>query len=121
MGRGVAVTELFVSTAIVGDECVLTLSGEIDISCAEQIGDLGVGTLESHGIRVLALDLSAVTFIDSTGLAALVRMYHAAAAHGKLLSVRNPSEAVCKLLSLSALDTVLRVESARDSQLDLRG
>jgi anti-sigma B factor antagonist len=106
------VAELCVTTVIVGDECVLTLAGEIDISCAEQIGDLAVGTLESHCIRLLALDMSAVTFVDSSGMGALVRMFQEAKAQGKGLSVRNPSEPVLKLLRLSALDTVLQLETA---------
>jgi anti-anti-sigma factor len=108
---GFAVAELRVTTAIVGDECVLTITGDIDTACADEIGDLGVGTLGSHCIRSLIVDMSRVTFIDSSGMGALVRMYHEAKGHGKRLTLRNPSEAVAKVLSLSALDTVLRIET----------
>jgi anti-sigma B factor antagonist len=108
------VAELCVTTAIVGDEYVLSLSGDIDLSCSETIADLGIGTLESHVIRVLVLDMSAVTFIDSTGLAALVRMHNAASAQDKRLSVRNPSPSVWKVLRLCALDTVLTIDVPRD-------
>jgi anti-sigma B factor antagonist len=111
---GVAVAELGVTTAINGDECVLAIAGEIDTACAGEIGDLGVGTLGSHCIRSLVIDMSAVTFMDSSGMGALVRMYQVAKTEGKLLSLRNPSEAVEKVLSLCALDTVLRIESVAD-------
>jgi anti-anti-sigma factor len=109
-------TELRVTTAVAGDQYVLTLSGEIDLGCAEQVGDLGVGSLESHGIRSLVLDMSAVTFIDSTGLTALVRMHQTAAAQSKRLSLRNPSPAVLKPLRLCALDTLLTIETSAPSQ-----
>ena len=101
-----------VTSAIVGDECVLTLTGEIDFRYSERLGDLGVATLESHHIRLLVLDMSAVTFIDSSGLGALVRAHHAASAHAKVLSLRNPSDAVLKVLRLCALDTLLRIENS---------
>lgn len=105
-------TDWCVSTAIVGVECVLKLTGEIDIGCSDQIGDLAIGMLESHSISLLAVDLSAVTFIDSTGLGALVRMHQAAGALGKLLSLRNPSPRVSRVLRLCALDTVLPIETS---------
>src|SRR5262249_20022866 len=107
--REVATADLSVTTAIVGNECVLEITGDIDMRSADDIGDLGIGTLESHAIRLLVLDMSAVTFIDSTGLGALVRMRQEAAAQGKPLLLRNPSEAVLKVLSLSALGTVLQI------------
>ena len=110
----VTVTELCVATDIVGDKCVLTLIGEIDMNCSEKIGDLGVGTLESHTIRRLTVDMSAVTFIDSTGLGALVRFNKAATEQGKSWSIRDPSEAVLKLLKLVALDKALPIESSGD-------
>jgi anti-anti-sigma factor len=113
-----AVTELRVATAIVGEECILMLTGDIDMSCSEEIGDLGVGTLESHRIRRLVVDLSEVTFMDSTGLNALVRMNRAASAQGKLLSLRYPPERVRKTLSITALDTVLRIEASGAPRLD---
>jgi anti-anti-sigma regulatory factor len=47
---------------------VLELTGEIDTSCAGEIGGRGVGTLESHRIEWLVLDMSGVTFVDSSGM-----------------------------------------------------
>lgn len=110
-------TELSVTTHIVGDECVLTLTGEVDMLRADKLGDLGVGTLESRNIRRLAVDLSAVTFIDSMGLGALVLMHQAASARGKYLFLRNPSDAVRKVLKLAGLDTALPIETSGEPQL----
>lgn len=114
-------TELSVTTRIVGDECVLALTGEIDMLRADKLGDLGVGTLQSHNIRRLTVDLAAVTFIDSTGLGALVRMHQAASVQDKHFSLRNPSDAVRKLLSLSGLDALLPIETSPDTELGSGG
>ena len=110
--------ELPATTATVADESVLKLADEIDFGCANTIGDLGVETLDSDGIRLLALDLAAVTFIDSSGLGALVRMHQAASAQGKRLALRNPPERVLKMLHRTTLDTVLQIETSGDA---LRG
>lgn len=107
-----AAMEMRVATKIVGDDCVLKLTGDFNLTCSDQIGDLGVETLESDRTHLLVLDLSAVTFIDSTGLGALVRMYNAAAARGKGFSLRNPSGRVWRALRLTALDTALPIETS---------
>ena len=90
---------------------MLKLANEIDFGCANKIGDLGVATLDSRDIRLLALDLAAVTFIDSSGLGAFVRMHQAASAQGKRLALRNPSEPVLKMLHRTTLDTVLQIDT----------
>ena len=57
----------------------------------------------------LIFDLSAVDFIDSTALASLVALSKWAAANGRKMEVRNPSNPVRIILELTALDRVLNV------------
>lgn len=111
-------TEPGITTAIDGAECVLTVVGEIDLTSAQKVTDLGVGALQTDAIRLLVVDLSAVTYIDSTELGALVRMRHEATIQGKLFSIRNPSAAVWTSLRITALDTVLPIEKPDETSDD---
>jgi anti-sigma B factor antagonist len=63
---------LAVSTARAGEVAVVTLSGEIDVRTVEQLREaLGLGTVQAPGPEIV-LDLSGVSFLGSSGLAALV-------------------------------------------------
>jgi anti-anti-sigma factor len=54
-----------------GDWVRLMLSGELDLAVAEQL-ESRLGELQGRGCRVV-LDLSRLRFIDSTGIALLIR------------------------------------------------
>ena len=78
------------------EACVLIVRGELEIANADAFADAGV-RLASSGQR-LVIDLTDVTFVDSTGLRALLRI-HAAA--GPCLALRRPSAPVRRLLNLT--------------------
>jgi anti-anti-sigma factor len=110
------VAELPISIAISGDECVLGLSGEVDLACADEIARLGIGTLETHWIQRLCVDLSAVTLLDMSGLRALVRIRDTAVVRHKRFWVRDPSDAALKPIELTGLDSVFVIERAPPAQ-----
>lgn len=89
------------------DELVI-VSGEVDAHTAP--------TLEAHLAaepvdRPIRLDLSAVTFMDSSGLRVLIDAHHRAAdGHGVVLV--RPSRPVVRLLEISGLTEHLSVEAA---------
>lgn len=57
----------------------------------------------------LELDLSGVSFIDSTGLATLVSMYKAARAQGGTFNITNVQDQVWVIFEVTQLHTVLPV------------
>ena len=59
------------------------------------------------------LDLSEVTWIDSAGLAALVRLLSAARQRGGDLIVERASEAVVRMMTLERLDTLFAVDQKK--------
>jgi anti-anti-sigma factor len=71
--------------------------------------------LDDHlqaGRRTLRLDMSAVTFLDSTALSALLEFHHRCLGlHGTLLLTRA-SDPVRRLFRLTRLDGVLLVDHA---------
>lgn len=76
-------------------EIRVRVSGEVDLRTA----DLLLGALSPAGDRRIALDLTEMTFIDSTGLSVLI----AARKAGAVIVLRNPPPQMQKLLSITGL------------------
>jgi len=91
----------------VGDG-VVKISGELDIRTCDQL-EHDAGDLADRGGR-LVLDLSELTFCDSTGLAGLVRLHKRAEAAGGTLVLRAPVPRVHHLLSLTGLTRLFPIE-----------
>ena len=87
---------------------VVKVVGELDIRTCEGL-ELVVGELIGGG-GTLVLDLSGLSFCDSTGLAALVRLHKRTTAAGGTLVLRAPVERVRNLLSLTGLVRLFVVE-----------
>jgi anti-anti-sigma factor len=88
----------------------LRVRGELDISTADQLRR-EVGPYLTTGSR-LVLDLSQVTFCDSTGLAVLVGFHKRLAAAGGGLELYAPAQRVLHLLTITGLNRVFRVRAA---------
>jgi anti-sigma B factor antagonist len=100
------VTILDVATADRGDGLVhVELSGELDLS--------SVGKLEEElgktSPNVLVVDLTALTFLDSTGLRCLVRADEKARGEGRRMVVVRGPEQIQKVFSITRLDERLEM------------
>ncbi|GAA0923968.1 STAS domain-containing protein [Virgisporangium aurantiacum] len=91
----------------VGDD-VVRISGELDIRTCERL-EHTAGELADLGRRVV-LDISELTFCDSTGLAVLVRLHKRAEAAGGTMVLRSPVPRVLNLLTLTGLTRLFHVE-----------
>jgi len=79
----------------------MVVTGFIDISNSRELVEAGLNALASGG--ALALDLSDVDFMDSTGIAALIELDKATRAHGQSLEVTATSDRVRRVLELTGL------------------
>lgn len=85
------------------------LGGELDLaSAAELVTRLDALAETSAG--TVTLDLTDVTFIDSTGLVAILAARQRIVEAGRQLKVRNPSRPVQRVLELSGAETVLDID-----------
>ena len=64
---------------------------------------------EASDAALLILDLSALDFIDSTGLEVMLRAARRAHDEGRRLIVQRPSRYVRRLLEMTAIDQTLDV------------
>ena len=88
---------------------ITVLSGEIDAETAPQVAaSLDECAPESQ----VRLDVSAVTFMDSSALRVLVAQHHRLEAAGGRLEIVQPSRPVTRLFEITSLNDVFPVSGA---------
>ena len=91
---------LSISTAADGDNTVISVGGEVDAASADTLRSAVFDVIEGGQSKVV-VDMSDVSFIDSSGLRVLIAGFKAAEAAGGSLSVGAPSDAVQRLLEIT--------------------
>jgi anti-sigma B factor antagonist len=87
-------------------QAVLALAGELDVASATDAHKRMLHLDLRRGGR-LVLDLSELTFMDSTGIRVILRAEQHARMHGAELVVVRPPGAVMRVLELVGLDEQL--------------
>src|ERR1700749_3346399 len=107
------VTELSVSVSVEncedGSRTVVRLVGEADVTTPALAEILAAETAKKP--RLLLVDISGLTFIDSAALNEIVQAHRKLRADGSGLALIGPTQAVARILQLSALDQVIPVRA----------
>ena len=96
-------TSAVFSTRVEADRLVLEVTGEIDLA---NVGDFEQALLDLIGRadgHPLVLDVSGLSYIDSTGIKTLMRAQERYD-HGSRIALHNPSAAVRRVLELMVPD-----------------
>jgi anti-sigma B factor antagonist len=91
-----------------GDDTVLRLAGDIDIHSAPEITEQ-LTRLQGEGNRAIVVDLSGVSFLDSSALGALVAAHRAQTEAGGTLKIAAPRAHVLKVFRITRLSEVIPV------------
>jgi anti-sigma B factor antagonist len=94
--------EFSIEHVATGDVDALVVRGEVDMVTAPSLVQAASPLM--HRQRAIVLDLDGVSFIDSSGLAALLMIQRTVAAAGSAMALANPSTQLLRLLSLSGLE-----------------
>jgi anti-sigma B factor antagonist len=89
----------------------LHVQGDIDLASADHLRALGQDAI-SDFVGTIRINLADVTFIDSTGLAALVAIRNAALDAGRVMVLEQPPQQVRRVLEATGLDGVFTVDNA---------
>jgi anti-anti-sigma factor len=100
---------LQVRTEQVGGDVRIALAGELDLATAPELWAAIDAAMADGHIRI-TLDLSELTFADSTGLGVFVRAGKELRSAGGSLTLRHPGERVTKLLEITRLQEVFEIE-----------
>ncbi|SCG38200.1 STAS domain-containing protein [Micromonospora inositola] len=86
---------------------VLTPVGEVDLASAPRLERALDAVLDRPGLVEVVIDLADVRFLDSTGVAILLRGAAEAVGRGGTLRVTNPQPVVTRVLRITAVDVLL--------------
>jgi len=90
------------------DDCAfVSLSGEIDLACSNQVRIILLDMVTQTPLTVL--DLSAVELIDSSGVANLLDAVQTAKRRGHKFELANPSPKVIRVLELAQLNSFFTI------------
>lgn len=101
-----------------GGRSVVSASGELDAHTAPML-EAEIAPLSSVEGGALIVDLSGVTFVDSTGLGVLVTALKHTREAGGTLDVVVATPRVLKVLALTGLDVVIPLHSTLDEALSV--
>jgi anti-sigma B factor antagonist len=87
---------------------VLLVNGEIDIYTAPLFKQAVVG-LVSEGAKDVVIDLSGVTFMDSSGFGTLLGATRRLRPTGGGLHLASPNSTIQRMLRLTRLDTIMQI------------
>jgi anti-sigma B factor antagonist len=94
---------------------VVAFEGDVDLESSRRAREV---LLECVGRkRAVLVDLSQVTYIDSSGVAALVESFQSARKGGTTFALAAVSDATLKVLQLARLDKVFTIFASVDDGL----
>jgi len=85
---------------------IVLVGGEIDAATAPQLAEV----LDNCDGPTVCVDLTDVTFVDSTGLAVFATAYKRAAERGAAFMVQNVTPHVRRVFEITTLDHLLAIE-----------
>lgn len=103
---GRAAAPLAISEETDGDDCRLVLSGELDLSNAEELREK-LHAVRARGPGRVVVDLSGLGFIDSTGLRILLRAEQESREDSGFLSFVPAQGQVERVMKLAGIDAEL--------------
>jgi anti-anti-sigma factor len=103
-----------VAVSLVGSASVVLASGELDAFAAPDLASDLAAVRESERV---VLDLSRVSFMDSTVLGLVVRVTRELTETDARVRIVLPSGSARRIFEITALDTVLPIAETRESAL----
>ena len=92
-----------------GRPATLVVTGELDVASGPALEHAVARVLDGQG-EDFRLNLSALTFVDSTGARSLVRVHHRLESIGRRLVLVSPTPPVRRVLELLGLDELITIE-----------
>jgi anti-sigma B factor antagonist len=110
--------ESSISRSLAGDgAAVVTVEGEIDFSNADELASCVRDAVTEWSPPIVRVDLRAATFIDSTGLGALIEGYRAATEVETRFLVVDPSPAFRRVLDVTGLSDFFGIGDVVEAEM----
>lgn len=96
---------------------LVTVAGELDLETAPRLRALVDSQLARSGARNLLLDLAGVSFLDSSGMGAILGRYRTVAAAGGRMGIAGASTGIKRVLRLSGVAQIVSLFNTRETGL----
>ena len=100
-----------IATTPGSDRYVITVSGEVDLATSPELDNAIISAIES-GTSSVAIDLTDVSFMDSSGLGVIVRGLKRCREADKDLDLVITNERVLKVFGITGLDQVIPIHDS---------
>lgn len=97
------------------------LAGEADLTAKQQLSHALLAAVRRDGIEHIDVDLDRLTFLDSSGISALLVALREAKGLGRTLRVRNADGIVARVLTITGILGLLTGEAPAAPDSDRRG
>jgi stage II sporulation protein AA (anti-sigma F factor antagonist) len=96
----------------------MQLRGPVAMATVPEIRKLLLGAAKKRTVKVIRLDFSRVTILDTSGVAMLVETWRGLARRGGALRLSGLSENARKLIQLAGLDQIFEIRDDPGSRLE---
>jgi anti-sigma B factor antagonist len=93
------------------DTAVVSFAGNLTLGMGLKVADAQIQRLVEEGVSRMVIDLTAVPYVDSAGLGALVHTYGLTREKSGMLRLCGVTERVAALLKMTGMDAVLPVDA----------
>ena len=89
---------------------LIRLTGELDLATIADLRGEAAGQLAAGDVRELVLDLTELTFLDSSGLGALLQIRGEAMSCGSTFTVTNVPPAPARVIAIAGLNSTFGID-----------
>ena len=97
------------SEKTVNDVLIIDINGDVDLENSDSLREQVSIALDEN--TKVSVDMNEVTYIDSSGIAALIESKQKAEETSKEFKILRPSESVSSVLKMAKLDTFFVIEN----------
>ena len=85
------------------------LNGELDHHTASKVRDTIDMEILKTSVKLLVLDMTEVSFMDSSGIGLIVGRYHRIKSLGGSMQISNPSASLLRILRMSGVEKLMKI------------
>ena len=109
--------ELYVGTRTKDQACIIDIEGEVDLYSSPTMRQYILDAMKQHRPQILIVELSRVTYMDSSGIATLVEGLQLANEYHSRFKLVGLSRIVLEVFQLARLERVFSMYATEEEAL----
>jgi anti-sigma B factor antagonist len=107
--------DLSININVTEGQTIVSVSGEIDVYTAPKLKEKIFPISEKEEMNLI-VDLSGVTYMDSTGLGVIVGVFKSVRKHNGILQLTGLSTRLSKLFRITGLADIMNIKSGVEGE-----